>query len=181
MQRDKFTRKAKYEGYFARSVYKLKDIQTKFKVIRAGDKVLDLGAAPGSWTQYVDELGAKVDAVDVTEVKFGNCIKVDIYSDSLFEKISKEYDIVLSDLAPKTVGIRTLDNEDSYDLSMKALEIAKKVLKKNGKFVCKIFQSEFSPKFVKEVKKTFFTTKIVKPVGSRKRSKEFYIVGLRKK
>lgn len=181
MHIDKFTRKAKYEGYFARSVYKLKDIQTKFKVIKAENHVLDLGAAPGSWTQYADELGAKVDAIDVNKVKFGNWIKADINSDSIFEKISTNYDVVLSDLAPKTVGIRTLDNEDSYDLSKRALFIAEKVLKKNGKFVCKIFQSEFSPKFVKEVKKAFFTVKIVKPVGSKKRSKEFYVVGLRKK
>jgi 23S rRNA (uridine2552-2'-O)-methyltransferase len=181
MKKDKFTRRAHFEGYLARSVYKLKDIQGKFKIIKAGDKVLDVGAAPGSWTQYAIELEAEVDAIDVNEVKYGKWIKADITSDSIFEKISSEYDVVLSDVAPKTMGIKGLDNELSYDLSKRALDIAAKVLKKNGNFVCKIFQSEFSLQFAKDVREIFWTVKVIKPVGSKKKSREFYIVGMRKK
>ncbi|MCD4760190.1 RlmE family RNA methyltransferase [archaeon] len=179
MKRDKFTRKAFSEGYSARSVYKLKAIQKRFEVIKSGDFVLDIGAAPGSWSEYVLELGGEVDSVDVVKLK--GFIQVDIMSDDIYDFLKEEYDVVLSDVAPKTIGVRSLDNELSYDLSKRALEIASKVLKRNGKFVCKIFQSEFSDKFVKEVRVVFKGVKVVKPEGSKKRSKEFYVVGLRKK
>jgi 23S rRNA (uridine2552-2'-O)-methyltransferase len=181
MKRDKFTRKAFSEGYSARSVYKLKDIQGKFKIIKSGDVVLDIGAAPGSWTQFATELGAEVDAVDLNKVEFGNFIKFDIMSDEIFDLLKVEYNVVMSDVAPKTSGIRKIDNESSYDLSKRALDISEKVLVRRGKFVCKIFQSEFSEKFVKDVKKVFRNVKVVKPQGSKKRSKEFYVVGLGKK
>ncbi|MBT7238118.1 RlmE family RNA methyltransferase [Candidatus Woesearchaeota archaeon] len=181
MRRDRFTRKAHFEGYLARSVYKLKDIQSKFNIIKSGDKVLDIGAAPGSWTQFAIELGAEVDAVDINKVKVGKWIEADITKDSLFEKISSDYDVVMSDLAPKTIGVPSMDNEISYDLSKRALDIASKILSGNGKFICKIFQSEFSPQFVKDVREVFKVVKVVKPVGSKKRSKEFYVVGMRKK
>lgn len=181
MIRDKFTKKAHFEGYLARSVYKLKDIQSKFNIIKSGDKVLDIGAAPGSWTQYALEFDAQVDAVDINKVKHGKWIEADITSDSIFEKISSEYDVVLSDVAPKTSGVRAMDNECSYDLSKRALDIAAKVLHKNGKFVCKIFQSEFSLQFVKDVRKVFGIVKVVKPVASKKKSREYYVVGMRKK
>lgn len=181
MKQDKFTRKAFSEGYSARSVYKLKDIQRKFKIIKRGDVVLDIGAAPGSWTQFAVELGAEVDAVDLNKVKFGKFIKFDIMSDELFDLLKEEYNVVMSDVAPKTIGIRKIDNESSYDLSKRALDISEKLLVRRGKFVCKIFQSEFSDKFVKEVRKLFKNVKVVKPEGSKKRSTEFYVVGLGKK
>ncbi len=181
VKKDKFTRRAFSEGYFARSVYKLKDLQRKFKIIKDGDLVLDLGAAPGSWSQFVEELGAEVDAVDLNKVKYGNFIKADIMDDKIFEKLKEGYDVVLSDLAPKTTGILKLDNERSYELSSRALEIAEKRLKKGGHFVCKIFQSEFFNDFLKNVKKAFRIVKVVKPMASKKRSKEIYIIALRKK
>lgn len=180
--KDKFTSKAKSEGYKARSVFKLKSLNNRFKLIKKGNKVLDLGAWPGSWSQYCLELDCKVDAVDLAEFKMEgiNFIKEDVFSDKLFDKIGK-YDVVLSDLAPKTVGIRKIDNEDSFELSLKALEIAEKVLIKDGNFVCKIFQSEFFDQFVKEARKVFRIVKIVKPEASRKRSKEIYVVGISKR
>ncbi len=178
--KDKFTKKALSEGYFARSIYKLKDIQKRFRIIRRGDEVLDLGAAPGAWSQFVLELGAHVDSVDLNEVKRGNFIKFDVMSEDLFEELDKEYDVVLSDLAPKTIGVRSLDSEISFDLAERALVIAKEVLKVNGRFVCKIFESEFTKRFVNDCKNTFKIVKVVKPMASKKRSKEMYIVGLKK-
>ena len=181
MMADKFTKKAFSEGYLARSVYKLRHLQNKFKLIKKGDFVLDLGAAPGSWTQFAEQQGGKVDAIDLSKVKYGNFIEFDVMDDKLFDILERDYDVVLSDLAPKTIGVRKLDNELSYDLSKRALDIAGKKLKPRGKFVCKIFQSEFFDKFVKEVKEVFKIVKVIKPEASKKRSKETYIVAFNKK
>ena len=180
-QRDKFTKRALSEGYKARSVYKLKSINSRFRLIKPGIKVLDLGAFPGSWSQYCLELDAKVDAVDLKDVKIDGIkfIKADIFNDEIFSLLST-YDLVLSDIAPNTTGIRFLDSEKSYDLGVRALEIAKKVLVRDGNFVCKLFQSEKFNEFVNEVKKNFKLVRIVKPEGSKKLSREMYIVAIRK-
>jgi len=180
-QQDKFTKRALAEGYLARSIYKLKDIQKRFTIIREGDYVLDLGAAPGSWSQFAVELGAEVDSVDLNKVKFGTWIKADVMSDEIFKILEKDYNVVLSDLSPKTIGVRVIDNEISYDLAMRALVIAEKKLKRGGFFVCKIFESEWFSSFVKETRKVFKDVKVYKPEGSKKKSKEMYIVGIRKK
>ncbi len=181
MRRDKFTSRAKSEGYKARSVFKLKNLDNKFKLIKKEDKILDLGAWPGSWSQYSLEKGAEVDAVDVAKIKIDgiNFIEANVFDEDLIEKLDM-YDIVMSDLAPKTIGVRKIDNEASFELSMRALEIAKEVLIKKGSFICKIFQSEFFDKFLKEVKKEFRSVKVIKPEASKKRSKEIYIIGIRK-
>tara|TARA_Y100000310_G_scaffold187381_1_gene187417 strand:- start:3941 stop:4498 length:558 start_codon:yes stop_codon:yes gene_type:complete len=180
--RDKFTTKAFSEGYLARSIYKLKDIQKKYHIIKEKDNVLDLGAAPGSWSQFVKELGANVTAVDINKVETKNIkiIKLDILENRIFEELDKEYDLILSDLAPNTIGIQKMDNERSYELCKRALEISKKVLKTKGTFLCKIFQSEFSEKFIKQIKKEFKIVKIIKPEASKKRSKEVYVLGIKK-
>jgi 23S rRNA (uridine2552-2'-O)-methyltransferase len=178
---DKFTKRALNEGYLARSVYKLKDIQKRFNIIRKGDNVLDLGAAPGSWSQVAVELGAEVDSVDLNKVKFGEWIKADVMDDKIFDILKKEYNVVLSDLAPKTIGIKKIDNEVSYDLCVRALEIANKKLKRGGFFVCKLFESEWFKPFVKETNKIFKNVRVYKPEGSKKKSTEMYIIGIRKK
>ncbi len=180
--KDKFTTKAFSEGYLARSIYKLKDIQKKYNLIKEKNKVLDLGAAPGSWSQFAKELGAEVTAVDINKIEAKNTkiIKLDLFNNRIFKELDENYDLILSDLAPKTIGIQKLDNERSYDLSKRALEISKEKLKTNGKFLCKIFQSGFSEKFIKEVKKEFKIVKIIKPEASKKRSKEMYVLGFKK-
>ena len=180
--RDKFTNRAYFEGYLARSIFKLKSIDNKFKIFKRGDQVLDLGASPGSWSQYVLEKGGTVDAVDIDrlKVKDVNFIKADFLKDSIFEKIKSKYDIVISDAAPNTTGILDTDNYRSFELSSRALEIANKVLNKDGKFVCKIFQSSYFDEFRKEMKKIFKTVKTVKPEASKKKSKEMYLVGFNK-
>lgn len=179
--KDKFTSRAKSEGYKGRAVFKLKSLNGRYKVIKKGSRVLDLGAWPGSWSQYCLELGCKVDAVDLVEVKINdiNFIKGDVFNEDIFESLG-EYDVVLSDLAPKTIGVRKIDNEASFDLCIRALEISRNVLVKNGNFICKIFQSEFFDSFIKEIKKDFMSVKVIKPEASRKRSKEIYVVGIRK-
>jgi 23S rRNA (uridine2552-2'-O)-methyltransferase len=180
--KDKFTKRALAEGYLARSVYKLKDIQKRFKIIRKDNKVLDLGAAPGSWSQLAVEWGAEVDSIDLNKVKFGTWIEADVMSDKIFDILKdKNYDVVLSDLAPKTIGIRKIDNELSYDLCTRALEIANKKLNRGGFFVCKLFESEWFKPFVKDAKKIFKDVKVYKPEGSKKKSTEMYIIGIRKK
>jgi len=181
VKKDKFTRRALSEGYLARSVYKLKDIQKRFNIIRPGNVVLDLGAAPGSWSQIAVESGAKVDSVDLNKVKFGKWIKADVMSDDIFKILKRDYDVVMSDLAPKTIGVKKIDNELSYDLSVRALEIADKKLKKGGFFVCKLFESEWFKPFVNEAKKIFKNVRIYKPTGSKKKSTEMYVIGIRKK
>src|SRR3989344_4609218 len=177
--KDKFTLRALGEGYRARSVYKLIFLNKKYNLIKKNDNVLDLGAWPGSWMQFCLNLEARVTGVDVkqiTSMKGGRFILGDIYDIKTLEKIKElgKYNSVLSDLAPKTTGIN--DQELSFDLSYKAFEIAKEVLKRNGSFVFKIFQSSYLNEFLIELRKSFNFVKSVKPEASKKGSTEMYIV-----
>ncbi len=177
--KDKFTLRAEEEGYRARSVYKLIFMNKKYDIIKKNYNILDLGAWPGSWMQVCLDLQAKVTGVDIKPIQSmtgGKFILGDIYDDKTFEKIEKngKYDTVLSDLAPKTNGIN--NQELSYDLSSMAFEIAKKVLKKNGNFLCKMFQGRNFNEFLKELKKNFEFVKSVKPEASKKKSNEMYFV-----
>ena len=179
---DRFTEKALSQGYKARSVFKIKDMDKKFHIIKKGYLVLDIGASPGSWSQYVFEKGALVDAVDLDDVNVEgvNFIRANIEKKDIFEKIQEEYDVVLSDVAPKTTGVLDIDNYNSFLLSSRALEISQKVLKKTGVFVCKIFQSKYYNEFLKNFKKSFKKVRTVKPLASKKRSKEMYLIGFEK-
>ena len=153
-------------------------MNNKFSLIRKNNKVLDLGCYPGSWVQYLLNLNCNVCGIDLKEVKNLNFkfIKKDVYDDSIFDDLDKDFDVIISDLAPKTSGIREMDQERSLDLCYKALEIAKKVLKKNGNFLVKIFDNAKLGDYVKDVRKCFKTVKIFKPHISKKRSKEIYII-----
>jgi 23S rRNA (uridine2552-2'-O)-methyltransferase len=184
--RDKLSIKAKKQGYRARSVFKLFEINQKYQLIKRADHVLDLGSFPGSWLQASLKLvkkEGKVTGIDLKEIKKlqAEFIKADILDDKIFDLIKQKYDVILSDLAPKTSGIKDIDQEKSYLLSKRALEIAKKFLKKRGNFLCKTFQSEKTPLLVKEIKKQFFSVKTFKPKTSKKRSKEIYIIAKGKK
>ena len=182
------TQKAKKENYPARSVYKLEEIQKKFKLIKKKHKILELGASPGSWFLYCSKIiGAKGSIVGI-DLKDLSLVKPP--SNSIFYKRDvfdmgdiiedEKFDIVLSDMAPNTTGNKSLDAFRSFDLCCKALEIAKKRLKKNGSFVCKIFQGEDFENFIKMMKATFAKHKIFKPQSCRQKSKEIYIIGLKK-
>lgn len=185
---DKFTRRAKDEGYLARSAYKLIEIDKHFKILKRGNYVLDIGAAPGSWLQYTSikvGLRGRIIGVDLEPIKaIGPNVRTiicDITEPECVDLIServKNVDVVLCDIAPSTTGIRASDQYRSTMLSGQAFELAKKFLKEKGKFVCKVFQGPEFDDFYKDVKKYFDRTKIYKPVGSRKRSKEVYVVGI---
>ena len=184
---DHYTQRAKKEKYPARSVYKLKEIQQNFKIMKKGDRVLDLGCSPGSWMLFAAQLtsdSGRVVGVDLkpvsialpkhAEVFTGDILSVD---NSLVASIGKGYHVVLSDMAPSTTGQKDIDAARSYNLCRAALDIATTVLLPGGTFVCKIFQgSEFND-FSESVKRSFRKYKIYKPQSSRKASKEIFIIG----
>ncbi len=179
--KDFYTKKSREEGYYARSVYKLKHINKKYNLIKKGDKVLDLGCSPGGWVQASLEIIGKqgfvtgIDLSPIRKIKAKNFkfIKADIQE----AEIKGNFDVILSDMAPKTTGIQELDQERSYELAKTALEIAKKHLKEGGNFLCKIFQGPRYQEFLNEVKKDFEFVKTVKPEASKRQSKEMYVVG----
>lgn len=184
-----YTRKAKEEGYPARSVYKLKEINDKFRIIRKNDVVLDLGCAPGSWILYISDavgLRGRVLGVDIEDIKIAprnniSFIKKDILgiTEDYLKTWRGKCDALVADLAPKTTGVISADVGKSLELSEKAFEIAKIVLRRGGNFVSKIFEGEGVGEFVKEVERHFEILKRVRPMAVIKHSKEFYIVAKR--
>jgi 23S rRNA (uridine2552-2'-O)-methyltransferase len=176
--RDKLTLKAWKEGFIGRAVYKLREINNKFNLIKKENKVLDLGCYPGSWVQYLSELNCDIHGIDVREVKGLNFkfIRRDVYDNSIFNELDNDFDAVVSDLAPKVTGIKNLDQERSLELGYRALEIAKKVLKQNGSFLVKIFDNDKLKKYIKDVGKHFKYVRVYKPKASKKESKETYVI-----
>jgi len=183
-----YTRKAQEEGYPARSVYKLREIVEKYKVIKKRDRVLDLGCSPGSWLLYISKIiGEKGMAVgvDSEDVKVPIKDNMAFIQKSVFDlqiqdlqKFSSRYNSVVSDLAPKTTGIKPVDEAKSLELAAKALEIAKSVLVSGGNFVCKIFEGEGVDDFFNKVSDDFIITKRFRPKAVSRGSKEFYIIGV---
>jgi 23S rRNA (uridine2552-2'-O)-methyltransferase len=188
---DHYTRRAKKEKYPARSVYKLQEIQNKFSVIKKGDRVLDLGCAPGSWLLYASQLTTargRVTGIDLNPVTahlpaHATVYKGDILNPDkeLISAIGKGYRVVLSDMAPATTGQKDIDAARSYNLCISALDIAMAVLQPGGHFVCKIFQGSDYQSFLDSVRVVFKTTKTFKPGSSRKASKEIFVIGKCKK
>ncbi len=192
---DKFYSKAKREGYRARSVYKLMEIQKKYHLIKKGDCVLDLGCAPGSWLQVVSTwvghgfvLG--VDISPVSHIAENVVIwKKSVMDNDVVEKLQavlrereKAYfSVVLSDMAPKTKGIPYIDQRASFDLAKRAYNIAKEVLAPNGNFVCKVFQSREAEEFLSTLRKAFSFVKMIDVTATKKGSKEMYYVCLGRK
>ncbi len=184
---DHYTRKARQDGYAARSVYKLQEIQARHRIIRPGDRVLDLGCAPGSWLAFAAlAAGAKgkvvgIDLKPVTIALAGNVqtrvADLQAPDAALWQDIGDVFDVVLSDMAPATTGNRTTDAARSFDLAMTALETARTRLKAGGRFVCKIFQGPDSKAFEAAVRRLFEETRLFKPQSSRKASKEIFVIG----
>ncbi|MBU1168221.1 MAG: RlmE family RNA methyltransferase [Proteobacteria bacterium] len=188
---DHYSRQAKKDNYPARSVYKLQEIQRKFTLIKKNDRVLDLGCAPGSWLVYAAELagsGGKVIGIDLKPLTIslpsqaqafeGNILEPDQARESLF---AGGFNVVLSDMAPATTGMKDVDAARSFELCSMALDLAVQVLHSKGAFVCKIFQGEDFTAFTDRVRLVFDTYKIFKPESCRKQSKEIYIIGTGKK
>ncbi|GIL18576.1 MAG: ribosomal RNA large subunit methyltransferase E [Oligoflexia bacterium] len=191
--KDHYFKKAKKENFAARSVFKLEEIDQKFKVVRPGMTVLDLGCAPGSWSQYCSQkVGEKgrvlgVDLSPVT-VKLPNAVFIqadlrDLHLEDVFKEhgFTPPFDLVVSDMAPKTTGIRITDQARSMELCELALDISRRFLKPGGNFVCKLFHSDDFTKLRDEIKKSYERFEAVKPDSTRKISKEIFLVGLKKK
>lgn len=180
--KDKFSIKARKEGYNARSAYKLLDLDKKYNLIKKGDRVLDLGCWPGSWLQVCQKKGCNVTGVDIriTNLRLNNVktYQLDVFSNKFFDIIKDKFDIILSDMAPQTTGNIEIDQIKSYELSYRAFEIVKRLLNKGGNFLVKIFQSQDSEKLLIEMRKSFRFVKSTKPVSSKKKSKEIYYVGI---
>lgn len=188
--KDRFYHKAKDEGFAARSVYKLKELDQKSKFLRQRQIILDLGCAPGSWSQWLSQrVGpeGQVIGFDLTEVTL-KLPNVSFYqSDLLTTNIpefltqhnhAREVDGVVSDMAPKTTGIRDVDQARSLELCQMALNCATQVLKPGGFFVCKIFQSNDFDQFKKDLRQNFKKVDVLKPESTRTRSFEIFLVAL---
>lgn len=191
--RDHYFRKAKQENFAARSVFKLEEIDKKYKLFKPGQLVLDLGASPGSWSQYASQkVGGKgkvlgVDLSPVT-VSMANATFIqadlrDLNLEDIFREHGFEppFDIVMSDMAPKTTGIRFTDQARSMELCELALDVARRFVKKDGHFICKLFHSDEFAKLRDEIKKSFVKCEAVKPDSTRKISKEIFLVGISRK
>ncbi|MEL4305457.1 23S rRNA (uridine(2552)-2'-O)-methyltransferase [Methanococcoides sp. LMO-2] len=185
-RRDTYYWRAKDEGYRSRAAYKLFQINEKFNVIKEGDTVVDLGAAPGGWLEVAKKLtDGKIVGVDLRRIKDIEgieTIKGDITSDVTIKKIidlvgEDGADVVICDAAPNLSGNWSLDHARSIDLTTSALECAKKILKPNGHFVVKVFQGDMFKDYMDKVRKSFSFTKAYSPHASRSESAEIYVIG----
>ena len=179
---------AKKESYHSRASYKLLQLNNKFKVIKNGDYVVDLGAAPGGWSQVaVEKVGEKglvvgVDLQRIKPIENGNFVGIigDFTREETIEKIAKitgrKVDVVLSDASPQLSGIKDVDQLRSLELAMGVLEVARTILKPRGSLIIKAFQGEEFENLLKKIKKEFKTVKTTKPPSSRKKSVEMYVV-----
>jgi len=188
---DHYTRKARKEKFSARSVYKLQEIQEKYRLLKKGDAVLDLGCAPGSWLQYTAKLVSdtgRVVGIDLKTISLNLPAHVTVYTGDIFsiqsvmeQELAAQFNVVLSDMAPDTTGNKKVDAARSLGLCEAALYIAKQHLKPGGSFACKIFQGGDFKQFSDAVRNAFNSHKIYKPKSCRKASKEIYIIGIDKK
>ena len=183
--RDIFVRQSKVEGYRSRAVYKLIEINEKFKVLKNGIFLVDLGSAPGSWSQYISRnfKNIKLLSIDLKKMEeIDNTYQIigDFNENKLQKKI-KDYfnskiDVVLSDMAENTTGNKNLDVISTTELCKAAMFFARGILKNNGIFVCKIFMGSTFKEIITESKLIFKQTKVFKPTSSRKDSKESFII-----
>tara|TARA_B100000965_G_scaffold399747_1_gene420299 strand:+ start:2031 stop:2642 length:612 start_codon:yes stop_codon:yes gene_type:complete len=184
-KRDLYVRQSKREGYRSRAVYKLKEIDEKYRILKNGIFLIDLGAAPGSWSQYAAKKikNGKILSIDtqyIDQIKNTFQIIGDFTDANNQSKIKKYFnnkvDVVLSDMAANTTGNKYLDSISTGELCMSAIKFSKDILNSKGVFVSKIFMGSLFNDIVSEAKKTFNEVRIYKPEASRKESKENYII-----
>ena len=184
---DEYVKKAKKEGYRSRAVYKLLEIIEKSQIINKGNKVLDLGAAPGGWSQVAKNIVGKSgqviasDILSIEEISGVNFLQGDFTKQSVYDELITltegiSIDIVLSDMAPNMSGQLSVDQPKSIYLAELAIDLAVKTLSKNGHFIVKIFQGDGFDNYVKNARKVFKKVSIIKPKASRPRSKEVYLL-----
>ena len=184
-RRDTYVRQSKVDGYRARSAYKLIEIDEKFKIFKGGLTVIDIGAAPGSWSQYADKVtkNGKLISIDLKKMEpIGSSLQIqgDFTDEGTQEEIKKninsKVDVVMSDMAVNTTGIKNIDSIQTGELCKEAMVFAKDLLNQNGYFISKIFMGGTFNEIVAEGKKYFKEVKVFKPKSSRKDSKESFII-----
>jgi 23S rRNA (uridine2552-2'-O)-methyltransferase len=187
---DRFTREAKQSGFPARSVFKLEEIDRRVHLLRSGMRVLDLGATPGSWSMYAAQkigprghlLAIDLEPLGATLPPHATFVQGDALSltnDDLAR--FAPYDVVLSDMAPKTTGNRVTDQARSYDLFMRALAVAESLGAPKSSFVAKIFMGEDLPQAREAVRRLYTTERLIRPEGTRSVSYEIFGIGLEKR
>ena len=183
---DHFARRARREGFAARSVYKLEEIDRRVRLFQRGQAVLDLGSAPGSWLQYIGTAvgpRGRVVGIDLKEVTVALPAHVEVHQGDAFEvdeaTFGTGFDVVTSDMAPATTGNRLADHARSVELCRRALTVARAVLRPGGAFVCKVFEGEDVQALFEDVRARFETARRIKPKGTRSESVELFVVGLR--
>ena len=184
-RRDIYVRQSKVDGYRARSAYKLIEIDEKYKIFKGGLTVIDIGAAPGSWSQYAEKKAknGKLISIDLKKMEpIGSSIQIqgDFTEENIQEEIKKntisKADVVMSDMAVNTTGIKNIDSIQTGELCKEAMVFAKDLLNENGYFISKIFMGGTFNEIVAEGKKYFKEVKVFKPKSSRKDSKESFII-----
>ena len=185
-RRDTYVRQSKVDGYRARSAYKLIEIDEKFKIFKGGMSVIDIGAAPGSWSQYVSKTVKNgriisIDLKDMDNIKNTIQIKGDFNEDDVQIKIksnlnNKKPDVIMSDMAVNTTGIKDIDSIQTGELCKEAMIFSKDIISEKGFFISKIFMGSTFNEIVALGKKFFREVKVFKPKSSRKDSKESFII-----
>lgn len=185
--KDKYVKRAHQEGLRARSAYKLTEINDKYHLIKSEMTVIDIGAAPGSWSEVIASIvgkNGKIIAIDLlpinpivnVDIIQGDFIKKDI-QELIYQKLNgKKVDLVLSDMAPNTSGISSLDHDLSINLVKTACDFAIKVLKCGGDLLIKVFQGKEMQEMIKSLQNNFREIKIIKPQASRMRSREIFVL-----
>ena len=184
-RRDIYVRRSKVDGYRSRAAYKLIEIDQKFKIFKNGISVIDIGAAPGSWSQYLSKKikYGKIVSIDLNKMeKVDNVVQIlgDFNEEANQTKIKNLFksnvDVVLSDMAVNTTGNKNIDSIYTGELCKEAMLFSKKILKKDGKFISKIFMGSTFNEIITETKLIFKEFKVFKPKSSRKDSKESFII-----
>ena len=184
-RKDTYVRQSKVEGYRARSAYKIKEIDEKFKVFKGGMSVIDIGAAPGSWSQYVAKVvkSARIISIDIKKIEnIENTLQIqgDFTSletqNQIKDYLKKKPEVVMSDMAVNTTGIKNIDSIQTGELCKEAMVFSKDVISEKGYFISKIFMGSTFNEIVALGKKIFKEVKVFKPKSSRKDSKESFII-----
>lgn len=187
--KDHYFHKAKKENFLARSVYKLEEIDERYKILRKGDRVMDLGYHPGSWIQYTSEKVGNTGTVVGSDIKPINTKLLNLSNVRLFDKdvfnieslteldVTDQFDVVLSDMAPNTTGIQSVDQARSLNLVEMVFSLLPKFLKPGGHLVIKVFESNDAQVFLKNNKKSFEEFHYLRPKSVRSVSKEFFVIG----
>jgi len=184
---DEYVKKAQQEGFRSRAVYKLKEVQDKDRLIKSGHRIVDLGAAPGGWSQYAASLVGKHGRVVASDIlamdplPFVEFVQGDFREDDVLQSLlnmlgNEKADLVISDMAPNMSGMDAVDQPRAMYLCELALDMAQQVLKADGGFLVKLFQGEGSEAYLKTIRSQFKTVKIRKPSASKPRSREVYVL-----